>query len=71
MKQPSTSSSHRLLIELAFILSFVFGILAPFTDPAPAKTVTINLRSQSYELLVRRHDREKRLPHSVRERGDK
>jgi len=67
MKESRTSSSHRLLIELAFILSFVFGILAPFTDPGPAKTLAINLHSQSCEPLVQRPDHVKSLPRSVRE----
>lgn len=67
MKQSRTSSSHRLLIEITFIVSFIFGILAPFTDPIPAKAVMISWRSQSCELLVQRREHVKLLPHSVQE----
>jgi hypothetical protein len=66
MKQSKTSSHHRLLIEITFIVSFVLGILAPFSDPAPAKAVMISSRSQGSELLVRRHDHVKPPPRSGR-----
>lgn len=37
MKHSSTSSNNRGLIELAFLMSFLIGMLLPFPDTNPTK----------------------------------
>ena len=42
MKHIRTSLSVRRLIELSFIVSFLVGMLVPFTDPSPTNARKVN-----------------------------